>query len=51
MPVVGDWNGDHAETPGVRRGNTWFLRNSNSSGVADLSFGFGDTSDVPRVWR
>lgn len=42
IPVVGDWNGDGRETPGVFR--TWkgtesiYLRNSNTGGNADLFF-------------
>ncbi|GAA3393291.1 hypothetical protein [Cryptosporangium minutisporangium] len=50
LPVVGDWNGDGSETVGIARigppGDfpgtfTWHLRNSNSSGPADISFEFG----------
>ncbi|NEK60704.1 hypothetical protein GCU56_22910, partial [Geodermatophilus sabuli] len=36
-------------TPGVVRGNTWFLRNSTSSGVSDVAFAYGDPTDRPVV--
>ena len=48
-PVVGDWNGDRTDTPGVVRNNTWYLRNSNTAGTADASFGYGNTGDLPVV--
>jgi hypothetical protein len=40
-PFVGDWNGDGRTTIGVRRGSRWLLRNSNTTGSADLDFVFG----------
>ena len=46
-PVVGDWNGDGVDTPGVVREGRWFLRNSNSTGSADKVFWFGDPGDRP----
>ncbi len=50
-PVVGDWNGDGTETPGVIRGfRTWLLRNSNDGGTADRAFTYGETADLPVVW-
>jgi peptidoglycan hydrolase-like amidase len=49
VAVTGDWNGDGVDTIGVRRGNTWFLRNSNSAGPPHLSFSFGHPTDVPVV--
>ena len=44
--VAGDWDGNGSETPGVVRGNSWFLRNSATSGVSDLAFRYGDPSDL-----
>lgn len=41
LPVVGDWDGDGVMTVGVRRGDRFLLRNSNSGGVADVDFRFG----------
>ncbi len=47
LPVVGDWNGNGGETPGVAR-NTgsgtwqWHLRNSLTGGPADIVFEFGE---------
>lgn len=36
-PLVGDWNGDGVDTPGVYRNGVFYLRNSNSAGVANLT--------------
>jgi hypothetical protein len=44
-PVVGDWDGNGTTTPGFVRGNTWYLRNSNSSGVGTTVFGYGAPTD------
>ena len=49
IPIVGDWNGDGIDTPGVVRGDKWHLRNSNTGGVADVSFGYGMPGDIPIV--
>jgi hypothetical protein len=48
-PVAGDWNGDGIDTIGIVRGNTWLLRNTNSTGFADLGFTYGTNTDVPIV--
>jgi hypothetical protein len=43
LPVVGDWNGDGIDTPGLfgpASGN-WFLRNSNTGGSGEVNFVFG----------
>jgi peptidoglycan/xylan/chitin deacetylase (PgdA/CDA1 family) len=49
QPVTGDWDGNGTETPGVVRGRTWYLRNSNSAGPADIVLRFGTTDDRPVV--
>ncbi len=51
VPFVGDWDGDGVETPGLYRQSDGFvyLRNSNSQGIADVSFFFGDPGDLPLV--
>ena len=49
MPVTGDWNGDGIDTVGVKRGNIFYLRNSNNSGIADVTIVFGDSADRPVV--
>ena len=46
-PITGDWDGDGSDTPGVVRGFTWFLRNQNTTGVADNRFTYGAHGDVP----
>jgi L,D-peptidoglycan transpeptidase YkuD (ErfK/YbiS/YcfS/YnhG family) len=46
---VGDWNGDGTDTPAIRRGNTFYLRNSNSTGTADAVVSYGDPGDVVLV--
>jgi len=51
--VTGDWDGDGDDTVGFRSGRTWFLRNSITSGVADLTFDYGGRSlelPVPGDW-
>ncbi len=49
MPVVGDWNGDGVDTIGIVRNAEWFLRNSNTSGFAEMQFFYGVPTDVPVV--
>ncbi|MCU1659210.1 MAG: domain containing protein [Pseudonocardiales bacterium] len=55
VPIVGDWNGDGIDTPGVVRfqngtaNAVWLLKNTNTGGTADLSFGYGRRSDGPPV--
>ena len=55
IPVMGDWDGNGTKTPGMVRATpsggrtvyTWYLRNSNTSGVADLPpFVYGDVTFV-----
>lgn len=49
MPFLGDWDCDGEATPGLFRQSDAFayLRNSNSQGIADIRFYFGNPSDVP----
>jgi hypothetical protein len=49
FPMMGDWDCDGIETPGLYRQSDGFvyLRNSNSQGVADIRFFFGNPSDIP----
>jgi hypothetical protein len=44
-PVVGDWNGDGVWTPGAVRAGVWSLRNSNTTGAAEVTFRFGRSGD------
>jgi hypothetical protein len=48
-PIVGDWNGDGIQTVGLYRQSTGFvyLRNSNTSGNADVTFFAGNPGDIP----
>ncbi len=48
MPVVGDWNGDGTHTPGVVRGNQWYLSNDFDP-EAEVAFAFGRSTDRPIV--
>jgi hypothetical protein len=43
IPIAGDWDGDGITTIGLYdpAHSNFFLRNSNSAGVADLTFGYG----------
>jgi hypothetical protein len=49
FPIMGDWDGDGVETPGMYRQSDGYvyLRNSNSQGIAHIRFFFGDPGDVP----
>ena len=50
VPVVGDWNGDGIDTPGVvMGGDNWYLRNSNTPGAADIVFNYGSPGAIPFV--
>lgn len=44
---MGDWDGNGTWTPGVVRGITWYLRNSNSDGPVNITASFGDGGDTP----
>lgn len=48
-PVMGDWNCDGVDTPGLFRQSDGYvyLRNSNTQGIADVRFFFGNPGDVP----
>ncbi|MDH3425172.1 MAG: M15 family metallopeptidase [Acidimicrobiia bacterium] len=45
----GDWDCDGVNTPGLyRRADGYvYLRNSNSTGIADINYFFGDAGDLP----
>ncbi len=47
--IVGDWDNDDVDTPGLRRDSNGFvyLRNSNTTGIADISYFYGDAGDLP----
>ena len=54
IPIVGDWDGDGVDTIGVYRrasslhfSSLFLLRNSNSSGAADITVSFGSLNDAP----
>jgi hypothetical protein len=49
FPIMGDWDCDGIDTPGLYRQSDGFvyLRNSNTVGVADIRFFFGDPGDTP----
>ncbi len=48
VPIVGDWNGDGVDTPGLRRASNGFvyLRDTNTQGVADISYFYGISGDL-----
>jgi len=52
-PVVGDWDRNGVDTPGVVRvvgsGLHWFLRNSNTGGFGEIEFSYGLPGDIPVV--
>ena len=43
IPIAGDWNGDGADTVGLYNPTTcvFYLKNSNSTGYADVTFAYG----------
>jgi hypothetical protein len=49
VPFTGDWDCDGIATPGLYRRSTGqvFLRDSNTSGVSDVTFVFGNPGDIP----
>lgn len=49
FPLMGDWDGDGIDTPGLYRQSDGFayLRNSNTEGIADMQFFFGNPGDIP----
>jgi hypothetical protein len=49
FPILGDWDCNSTQTPGMYRQDDGFvyLRNSNSQGVADIRFFFGNPGDIP----
>lgn len=50
FPLCGDWDGDGIDTPGVVRGNTFYLAGSNRDGGGTVrSFDFGREDDYPLV--
>ncbi len=48
QPIVGDWDCDGVDTPGLRRQSDGFvyLRNANTQGIADIRFFFGNPGDI-----
>ncbi|MFL6260853.1 MAG: beta strand repeat-containing protein [Thermoanaerobaculia bacterium] len=49
VPLWGDWDGNGTATPGVWRNGTFYLRNSLSSGAADITVNLGGAGDQPVV--
>ncbi len=49
FPIVGDWDCDGVDTPGLYRQSDGYvyLRTSNTQGVADIKFFFGNPGDIP----
>ena len=51
VPLMGDWDNDGVDTPGMYRGTTGYVyvRNSNDTGPGDLDFFYGIPGDIPIV--
>ncbi|HEY0118458.1 MAG TPA: hypothetical protein VGC04_06740 [Cellulomonas sp.] len=47
--LVGDWDGDGADSLGVRRGAQILLANGTAGGAADVTFAYGRVGDQPLV--
>ena len=56
VPIVGDWNGDGRDGPGVTRGSgsvspQWLLRHDRSAGSSHNIFRYGRHMDIALSWR
>lgn len=53
LPVTGDWNADGVDTIGAYDGSTgvFYLRNTNTSGSAEMQFVMGNPGDTPMAGR
>ncbi|OMQ16179.1 hypothetical protein A7K94_0204310 [Modestobacter sp. VKM Ac-2676] len=49
IPLCGDWDGDGKDTIGIWRQGVFFLKNANSTGIADGVFPFGNRDAQPVV--
>ena len=51
VPFMGDWDCDGVDTPGLYRRSDGFvyLRNENTTGIADVTFLFGNPNDLPLI--
>ena len=49
FPIMGDWDCDGVDTPGLYRQSDGFvyLRNSNTGGPGEIRFFFGNPGDIP----
>ena len=50
-PLMGDWDNDGVDTPGMYRPSTGFVyvRNTNDTGSGDIEFFYGIPGDIPIV--
>ena len=48
-PILGDWDCDGVDTPGMYRQSDGYvyLRNSNTQGIGEIRFFFGNPGDIP----
>ena len=44
-PILGDWDGNGTDTPGIVRNGIWFLTNTLGKPLADLNFAYGTPDD------
>lgn len=49
--IIGDWDGNGIDSPAVRRGRVFHLKNDFTGGQADHTFGFGLATDKAIVGR
>ncbi len=51
IPLMGDWDGDGEDTPGMYRPSSGYVyvRNSNTTGPGDIDFYYGIPGDIPIV--
>jgi hypothetical protein len=44
---MGDWDGNGTDTIGIYRNGSFYLRNENTNGFAELIFALGNPGDMP----
>jgi hypothetical protein len=44
---MGDWNNDGIDTIGIYRNGTFYLRNENTIGFANIVLDLGNPGDMP----
>ncbi len=46
-PVICNWQGNGVDSPGTFLNGQWYIRFSETTGVADMTFPYGNPGDIP----